>query len=343
MGLTTLCYLEKDNCYLMLHRVKKKVDVNKDKWIGVGGHFEKNESPEECLLREVKEETGLVLTSWRFRGIVTFLSDGWETEYMCLYTADGFEGEMLSCDEGTLEWIDKDKVLELNLWEGDRIFFRLLNERKSFFSLKLAYQGNRLTEAVLDGKPLELFDVLTEDGKPTGLVRERTLIHRYGDPHATSHIWVMRKNASGNQELLLQKRSMEKDSFPGCYDISAAGHVQAGDDCLDTAVRELKEELGIDAKPSDLQFVGVHTGKIKTEFYGKPFCNYEISNVYLYEKEVDAEKLVLQENEVESVCWMSFEELKQSVRRGTIKHCLFEDELRMLEDFSAEKEEHSGI
>lgn len=335
MGLTTLCYLEKDNCYLMLHRVKKKVDVNKDKWIGVGGHFEKDESPEECLLREVKEETGLLLTSWSFRGLVTFLSDGWETEYMCLYTADGFEGEMTLCDEGTLEWIEKEKVLELNLWEGDRIFFRLLNERKSFFSLKLAYQGNRLTQAVLDGKSLELFDVLTENGEPTGIVRERALIHRYGDPHATSHVWVLRKNASGNRELLLQKRSMEKDSFPGCYDISAAGHVQAGDNCLDTAVRELKEELGIAAEPSELQFVGVHTGKIETEFYGKPFCNYEISNVYLYEKKADTGELILQESEVESVCWMSFEELKQNVRRKTIKHCLFEDELRMLEDFAA--------
>ena len=111
----------------MLHRVKKKVDVNKDKWIGVGGHFEEGESPEECLLREVKEETGLTITSWKFRGLVTFLSDQWEPEYMCLYTADGFEGEMIPCNEGTLEWIDKEKVLELNLWEGDRIFFYLMN------------------------------------------------------------------------------------------------------------------------------------------------------------------------------------------------------------------------
>lgn len=155
MGLTTLCYLEKDDQYLMLHRVKKAVDVNKDKWIGVGGHFEKDESPEECLLREVKEETGLTLTRWRFRGLVTFLSDGWETEYMCLYTADGFEGEMIPCSEGTLEWIDKEEVLNLNLWEGDKIFFRLLQEERPFFSLKLAYEGDILTEAVLDGELLQ--------------------------------------------------------------------------------------------------------------------------------------------------------------------------------------------
>ena len=115
MGLTTLCYLEKDDRYLMLHRIKKEVDVNKDKWIGVGGHFEKDETPEECLLREVKEETGLTLTSWRFRGLVTFLSDAWETEYMCLYTADGFEGDMITCDEGTLEWVKKSELEKLNL------------------------------------------------------------------------------------------------------------------------------------------------------------------------------------------------------------------------------------
>ena len=146
MGLTTLCYLEKDDRYLMLHRIKKEVDVNKDKWIGVGGHFEKDETPEECLLREVKEETGLTLTSWRFRGLVTFLSDAWETEYMCLYTADGFEGDMITCDEGTLEWVKKSELERLNLWEGDKIFFKLLKEEHPFFSLKLKYRGDVLTD-----------------------------------------------------------------------------------------------------------------------------------------------------------------------------------------------------
>lgn len=156
ISLTTLCYIEKDNKYLMMHRVKKEKDLNKDKWVGVGGHFEVDESPEECLLREVKEETGLTLTSWRFRGIVTFLSNEWpEAEYMCLYTADGFEGEMITCDEGTLEWVEKSKVYELPIWEGDKIFFRLLEEDREFFSLKLRYEGNVLAEAVLDGKLLE--------------------------------------------------------------------------------------------------------------------------------------------------------------------------------------------
>ena len=152
-NLTTLCYIEKDDSYLMLHRVSKKNDINKDKWIGIGGHFQLNESPEECLLREAKEETGLTLTSYQFRGIVTFITDGLEeAEYMHLYTADGFEGEMIDCDEGTLEWVPKSKISDLNLWEGDLIFFKLLEEDAPFFSLKLVYQGDKLVEAALNGK-----------------------------------------------------------------------------------------------------------------------------------------------------------------------------------------------
>lgn len=157
ISLTTLCYIEKDDKYLMLHRIKKENDLNKDKWIGVGGHFEPSETPEECLLREVKEETGLTLTSYQFRGLVTFLSNEWESaEYMCLYTADKFEGEMITCNEGTLEWIEKSRVYDLPIWEGDKIFFRLLEERQEFFSLKLRYEGNILVEAVLDGVDLKI-------------------------------------------------------------------------------------------------------------------------------------------------------------------------------------------
>lgn len=152
MKMTTLCYIEQNNKYLMLHRVSKTNDINKNKWIGVGGHFEERESPEECLLREVYEETGLVLTAYKFRGIVTFLADGCETEYMCLYTADKFTGKLTKCNEGILEWIDKDKVHKLNLWEGDKIFLRLLAENVPFFSLKLRYEGECLREAVLDGR-----------------------------------------------------------------------------------------------------------------------------------------------------------------------------------------------
>lgn len=152
--LTTLCYIEKDNCYLMMHRIKKENDLNKDKWLGIGGHFEEKESPEDCVLREVKEETGLTLTSYRFRGLITFVTDGQWYEYMCLYTADGFEGEMIECNEGTLEWVAKDRIKELELWEGDYIFLRLLEERDTFFSLKLSYEGERLIQAVLDGEEL---------------------------------------------------------------------------------------------------------------------------------------------------------------------------------------------
>lgn len=153
--LTTLCYIEKEDSYLMLHRISKKNDVNKEKWIGVGGHFEKDESPEDCLLREVKEETGLALTSYHFRGIVTFIlkDKGSElTEYMCLYTADDYEGTLYDCNEGVLKWVNKNEIFNLNLWEGDRIFLRLLQENHPFFSLKLVYEGNCLKEAVLDGK-----------------------------------------------------------------------------------------------------------------------------------------------------------------------------------------------
>lgn len=155
--LSTLCYLEKDHQYLMLHRVIKKNDVNKDKWIGVGGHFEYGESPEECVLREVKEETGYTLTSYRYRGLVTFVFADIEMEYMSLFTADGFEGEQIPCDEGILEWVDIGKIGNLNLWEGDRIFFRLLEENIPFFSLKLVYNADGGLESVaLNGQPMEL-------------------------------------------------------------------------------------------------------------------------------------------------------------------------------------------
>ena len=156
VGLSTLCYIERDGKYLMLHRTVKENDVNQDKWIGVGGHFETDESPEECLLREVKEETGYTLTSYRFRGLVTFVSGNGVTEYMSLFTADGFEGEPIPCDEGELEWVDITKIPTLNIWEGDKIFLRLLAQEHPFFSLKLVYDGqDRLLEAVLDGVALE--------------------------------------------------------------------------------------------------------------------------------------------------------------------------------------------
>lgn len=151
---TTLGYLERDGAYLMLHRVKKENDLNHDKWIGIGGKFEEGESPEECLIREAWEETGLTLTDYQYRGIVTFVSDEWEGEYMHLYTATGWTGELKECDEGVLEWISREKMKTLPQWEGDKIFLRLLEEGAPFFSLKLCYEGDRLAYAALNGKEL---------------------------------------------------------------------------------------------------------------------------------------------------------------------------------------------
>ncbi len=151
---TTLCYIEQNGCYLMLHRVKKENDLNHDKWIGVGGKFEDGESPEECVCREALEETGLTLHRPEYRGLVTFVSDQWETEYMHLFVAKEFSGTLTDCDEGTLEWVPRERVGQLPLWEGDHIFLRLLDEAGPFFSLKLVYQGYTLVTAVLNGERL---------------------------------------------------------------------------------------------------------------------------------------------------------------------------------------------
>ena len=152
---TTLCYIRRGEEYLMLHRIKKENDLNHDKWIGIGGKFEDKESPEDCLLREAWEETGLTLTDYRYRGIVTFVSDRWPTEYMHLFTADGFTGEIKDCDEGVLEWIPRKKLREIPHWEGDDIFLDLIESDAPFFSLKLCYEGDTLVSAVLDGSTIK--------------------------------------------------------------------------------------------------------------------------------------------------------------------------------------------
>lgn len=144
----TLCYIEKENKYLMLHRTKKKNDINEGKWIGVGGKFEDKESPEECVKREVKEETGLTLKSCKLRCIVTYVSTEWETEYMYVFTSDEAEGEIIECNEGELKWIEKEKVLDLKTWEGDRIFLeKILDKKVPFFTAKLEYDGEKLSKA----------------------------------------------------------------------------------------------------------------------------------------------------------------------------------------------------
>ena len=153
---TSLCYIERDGQYLMLHRIKKEHDENRDKWIGIGGKFEQAESPEDCVLREVREETGLRLTQVRYCGIITFVSDRWQTEYMHLFHATGFTGALRECDEGQLEWIAIDRLLALPQWAGDRIFLDLMQKNVPFFSLKLRYEGETLVEAVLNGKPLTI-------------------------------------------------------------------------------------------------------------------------------------------------------------------------------------------
>lgn len=148
MKMTTLCYIENDGKYLMLHRIKKEYDINQGKWIGVGGHGEYGESPEECLLREVREETGLTLTSYKFRGLITFVSSECAPEMMCLFTADAFEGELTdACNEGELMWVDKERVPELPTWEGDSLFLKLLLKgEERFFTMKLVYERDRLVD-----------------------------------------------------------------------------------------------------------------------------------------------------------------------------------------------------
>ena len=153
---TSLCYIEQNGAYLLLHRVKKEHDENRDKWIGIGGHFEENESPEECVIREALEETGLTLRAPRYCGIVTFVSDRWEGEYMHLFHALSFSGSLKDCDEGVLEWVPKETVRSLPQWAGDRIFLDLMERRVPFFSLKLRYRGETLREAVLNGVNLEI-------------------------------------------------------------------------------------------------------------------------------------------------------------------------------------------
>ncbi|HBA69297.1 MAG TPA: DNA mismatch repair protein MutT [Lachnospiraceae bacterium] len=332
MTLTTLCYIENEDSYLMMHRIKKEKDINKDKWIGIGGHFESGESPEECLMREAWEETGLTLTSYRLRGIITFLCDDITDYYMFLYTADGFTGTLTDCREGTLEWVSKDRLTELNLWEGDLIFFRLLKENAPFFSLKLCYADNVLTHAVLNGNPMELLDIADEQGNPTGKVRERSLVHLYGNRHRTSHIWIIRpsKTKKNSFDVLLQKRAEDKDSFPGCYDISSAGHIPAGCGYLPSALRELKEELGITAKENELVFIGFQETSIQTEFYGKPFRNHEYSAVYLLNRDISISSIRFQKDEIESVIWMDYEDCLQKIKNGTLKHCIFQDEFELL-------------
>jgi 8-oxo-dGTP diphosphatase len=230
-----------------------------------------------------------------------------------------------------LEWVDIEDVWKLNLWEGDKIFFRLLDEKIPFFSLKLVYnlQG-QLTCAELNGKPMEMFDIIDEHGNPTGLIKERGVVHREGALHATAHIWIARKNNKSGYDILLQKRSAVKDSHPGCYDISSAGHIGAGDTPLNSGLRELQEELGIIAKPEQFKEFGVQFKQYEGKFYGKPFRDFQRSILYLYTEPIDESNLTLQESEIESVLWVDYSEALQAIRNNTIKHCIYEEEFLKL-------------
>lgn len=177
---------------------------------------------------------------------------------------------------------------------------------------------------------MEYFDIRTLDGKITGEIKERSKVHEDGDLHATAHVWIVRRREDGKFDLLLQKRSACKDADPGCYDISSAGHLPAGQNFMESALRELEEELGIMAEPGDLEFIGTHIGYAEAEFYGKAFRNHEISKVYIYQKPVNRKDLFLQKEEVESVTWMDFDECVRHVREEDPEFCIFPDELEML-------------
>ncbi|MCD8019533.1 MAG: NUDIX domain-containing protein [Clostridiales bacterium] len=180
---------------------------------------------------------------------------------------------------------------------------------------------------------MEYFDIRNIDGSLTGKVKERKKVHEDGDIHGTSHVWIVRKNDQGKYELLLQKRSAMKDAYPGCYDISSAGHLPAGEDFLPSAIRELEEELGIRAKENELTFLGIHEGYSEDVFYGRPFRNHEISHVYIYDKNVDITELNLQKEEVESVKWMELDFCFEMSRNKNPNYCLFMDELEMIEKY----------
>ena len=330
--MTVLCYIKKEDSYLMLHRIKREHDINKDMWIGVGGHFEEGESPEECLLREVKEETGLQLEHFQFKGMVTFQMETGFTEYMCLYEADSFYGELIECEEGALSWVPMDKLLDLNLWEGDYIFLDLMQTNTNFFSLKLVYDHKTLKQAILNGKEMELLDLCDEEGNLTGKTRERTLAHKYGSFHRTSHVWIVCKTAS-SFEILLQKRSSHKDSYPDCFDISSAGHILAGYEFKESAVREVYEELGIQITEDELEQIGIRKIIHDEVFHNKNFKDRQISRIYIVELEKDTIKFQLQKDEVSDVSWFELEELMRQLEQQKIKHCIHPEEIQMVYDW----------
>ncbi|MBP3321047.1 MAG: NUDIX domain-containing protein [Clostridia bacterium] len=310
MKKTTLCYIFCKDEVLLIHRIKKKNDVNEGKYIGLGGHFLEGETPYDCVKREVFEECGIALDNPEYRGIVTFHSDLYPSEEMHLFTATlDHIPPLPECDEGELCMISRKKMLSLKLWEGDLIFLSLLFENAPFFELTLWYQGDALQKALLNGKPSELFDLLDENGEKNGQFKERSLVHLHGDRHATVHIWIYRQ-IGDKIELLLQKRADSKDAYPGMLDISCAGHLSRGESYEDAAKRELEEELGLGDHFINLRPIGFFDRFSRAFFYGKPFFDNERSMLYLLDGKncfLQDPPNILSNEELSGVCWIDLE------------------------------------
>lgn len=179
---------------------------------------------------------------------------------------------------------------------------------------------------------MEYLDICDENGMPTGETVARDIAHRDGILHRTAHVWVVREK-DGKHQILLQKRSMEKESFPGLYDTSSAGHIPAGDEPLPSALRELQEELGITAEPDQLSYAGSFRVQYEKTFHGKPFHDNEFCRVYVYREPVDAESLKLQESEVESVRWFGLDEVLEEIKISRERFCAPSQGLAVLSDY----------
>ena len=328
----TLCYIENDGKYLMLLRNRKKNDPNEGKWIGVGGKLEPGESPEECAKREILEETGLIAAKLIPCGNVYFRSDVWGEEIMRLFLVTEFDGELTDCDEGELHWIDRDDIFDLHLWDGDRIFLQYLISGRHFQEMELVYSGDRLSGCTVDGEEVELIDVFNEDGSPAGYVASRDYVHWRGLWHATAHIWIVGSDESGKPLLLLQLRAACKRLYPSYWDISAAGHIPAGEDALQSALREVEEELGVSAVPEEL----VYTGSMVMTYDDDDDGGYhdrEHCHIFILRRQVNLSDLKLQESEVEKVMWMEYDALVEAVKSGSLHHCLHPEELAFIRPY----------
>ena len=325
----TLCYIEQDGKYLMMLRNKKRSDPNEGKWIGVGGKLEAGETPMECARREIREETGLVATEMIHFGDVYFYSDVWEEEIMRLFLVKRFEGRLTRCDEGELHWIDKSEIFDLNLWDGDRIFLQYLINGRRFDEMRLSYKGDRLCGCSVDGSEQELIDVYNRDGSPAGYVASRDFVHWKGLWHSTAHVWLTCRNEQGKPMLLLQLRAAGKRLYPSHWDTSAAGHIPAGEDVLNAAVREIGEELGIHPSAGELTCVGMIPVTYDDDD-GEGYHDREFCHIYLLRTQPRLSGLTLQASEVERVMWMDFDGVAQAVKNNSLRHCLHMDELALI-------------